>query len=174
CVAEDAGTRQKSTDVQSGPGELVDHNPDDTVITKTIRDGDGENLRLLLLMEFHDFHFTSATSGEIELVGSLGELRHARELGGSGLFDLNLQVQSGEEVGETQRLRLKLLALAILQIERGALAIFFGDFEMIENPEVAEKPLHRGEVLWKLNGNDSPSIGFDFGARERVTIDPAE
>ena len=61
-----------------------------------------------------------------------------------------------------------------MQIERGTLAIFIGDFEMIQNPEVAEKALHRGEVLWKLNGNDSRAIGFDFGALDRVVIDEDE
>src|SRR5439155_26315612 len=108
----------------------------------TIRDGDSQNLRLLLLVELHDFRFAPPASGEIKLVGSLGELRDASELGGRRFFDLNLQIQSREKVAKTQRLRLKLLALAILQIKGGALAIFLGDFEMIENPKMAEKPLH--------------------------------
>src|SRR5205823_2754164 len=95
-------------------------------------------------------------------------------LGFRGVFDPNLQVQPGQEIRKTHRLRLKLFAASIFEIDGGAFAVFIGDLEVVKDPNVREKTRDRWQILGKLQRDHARTIGLDFGALNRVVVDENE
>ena len=92
ALAQDAATQQKRVDVERLGRELVQDHSDQAILPKPVAHADGQNFEAFVAAQSNNFVLGAASGGEIELIGSLSQLRNAGELFRGGWFNPDLQV----------------------------------------------------------------------------------
>src|ERR1700683_1687650 len=136
-AAKYAAAHQKGIEYQFGIGSMPGQQRDQAIIAETVIDENGANNAGSAIPEGTQLALRPLPAVNVELIGSLGQLRKAREISVSGNRDTNTQV----EIRNERRIvhgRARLGAQQVLAIEVETFRIFLRDAADIEQPEMIE------------------------------------
>jgi len=125
-ATERTTAQQKGIDANGIGKRLEQDDAHQAIIPKTVFHFHNQGFKRTRFAYVSDFGFGPSDRREVELIGSLRQLRDTGKLGGGHGRNLDLQLQPGQKIGEGQGLPTPAITLEVLLVIAGSLLIFPG------------------------------------------------